>query len=145
MAAASEERSKELAEKVDQLAAQLSRLEQTLSPPTQADSQLYQQLSTPSPFISRVRLKQYRSIAACDVALGPLTVLVGPNGSGKSNFLDALALIADALQNSLEQALRSRGGIGVVQHRSARASGPVELAVEFHLTPELRGEYEFAV
>lgn len=35
-------------------------------------------------FLHRVRLKNYRSIGACDVALGPLTFLVGPNGSGRA-------------------------------------------------------------
>ena len=40
-------------------------------------------------FITRVLLKNYKSIAACDVRLRPLVFLVGPNGSGKSNFLDA--------------------------------------------------------
>jgi AAA15 family ATPase/GTPase len=45
------------------------------------------------PFISRVRLKNYKSIAECDVRLGPLTVLIGTNDSGKSNFLDALAFL----------------------------------------------------
>jgi AAA15 family ATPase/GTPase len=40
-------------------------------------------------FPTRVKVKNYKSIAACDVALGPLTFLVGPNGAGKSNFLDA--------------------------------------------------------
>jgi hypothetical protein len=48
-------------------------------------------------FITRVRLKNYKSIAWCNVRLGPLTVLVGPNGSGKSNFLDALAFLTRAL------------------------------------------------
>ena len=37
-------------------------------------------------FITRVRLKNYKSIAACDVELEPLTFLVGVNGAGKSNF-----------------------------------------------------------
>ncbi|HYO70073.1 MAG TPA: AAA family ATPase, partial [Archangium sp.] len=45
-----------------------------------------------APFLTRVQLRHYRSIEACDVRLGPLTFLVGPNGSGKSNFLDALKL-----------------------------------------------------
>jgi AAA15 family ATPase/GTPase len=45
--------------------------------------------STPVPMITRVRLRNYRSIAECDVQLGPLTILVGPNGSGKRNFLCA--------------------------------------------------------
>jgi predicted ATPase len=40
------------------------------------------------PFLRRVRIRGYKSIAFCDVTLEPLTVLVGRNGSGKSNFLD---------------------------------------------------------
>ncbi len=48
-------------------------------------------------FATRVVLENYKSIAACDVSLAPLTFLVGPNGSGKSNFLDALQFIADAM------------------------------------------------
>jgi AAA15 family ATPase/GTPase len=50
-------------------------------------------MERPAPFISRVRLKNFKSIAECDVRLGPLTMLIGPNGSGKSNFLQALALL----------------------------------------------------
>jgi hypothetical protein len=63
----------------------------------------------PVPFISRVRLKNYKSIAECDVSLGPLTILVGPNGSGKSNFLDALALLARALSTTPQEAVSERG------------------------------------
>jgi AAA15 family ATPase/GTPase len=51
-------------------------------------------MERPAPFISRIRLKNYKSIAECDVRLGPLTIFVGPNGTGKSNFLDALAGMA---------------------------------------------------
>jgi recombinational DNA repair ATPase RecF len=49
------------------------------------------------PFVKSVVLENYKSIARCDVSLGPLTVLVGPNGSGKSNFVDGLRFVADAL------------------------------------------------
>jgi len=59
--------------------------------------------------VRRVRLRNYKSIAACDVRLGPFTALVGPNGSGKSNFLDALRFVRDALDTNLEHALRERG------------------------------------
>ena len=46
------------------------------------------QSHVPDPtFISRVKLRNYKSIAACDVWLGPLTFLVGPNGAGRSSFL----------------------------------------------------------
>ena len=52
------------------------------------------------PFLTRVRIKNYKSIKACDVELGSLAFLVGPNGSGKSNFLDALRFVAEALDDS---------------------------------------------
>ena len=58
------------------------------------------------PFISRVAINNYKSIAHCDVQLGALQFLVGRNGSGKSNFLDALAFVRDALEfNNLEKAV----------------------------------------
>ena len=59
----------------------------------------------------------YKSFAKCDVSLRPLTVIVGRNGSGKSNFLDGLHFIADALQTSLEYAVRKRGGVRNLTHR----------------------------
>src|SRR4051812_36670428 len=61
--------------------------------------------------ITRVILKNYKSIVHCDVELQPLTLLVGPNGSGKSNFLDALRFVQEALTVGLEQAIRNRGNI----------------------------------
>jgi len=71
-----------------------------------------------SVFIRRVRARNFKSIAACDVELGPLSHLVGPNGSGKSNFLDVLHFVKDALQGSLENALHLRGGLSEVRRRS---------------------------
>ncbi|MGW1506122.1 AAA family ATPase [Streptomyces mirabilis] len=70
-----------------------------------------------SPFLTRVQIEGYRSIAACDVRLGPLTVLAGPNAAGKSNFLDAVRYVYDALGSSPGQALKSRGGLPEVLHR----------------------------
>jgi predicted ATPase len=91
----------------------------------------------PSHFrVTRVRLKQYRSLAEADVRLGDLVFLVGPNGAGKSNFLDALRLVSEGVGGSLEEALRERGGAPQVRRRapghpdrfSVRLSfeGPVE-------------------
>ena len=68
--------------------------------------------------LTRVKLRNYKSIAACDVAPAQLSFLVGPNGSGKSNFLDALRFIADSLRFSIDHALRDRGGINEVRRRS---------------------------
>jgi len=78
--------------------------------------------------ITRVRLRNYKSIESCDVELGPLTLLVGPNGSGKSNFLDALQFVADALSVNLENAFRERGGF-----RSVSRFGDREVGIEITL------------
>ncbi|MFF7647053.1 AAA family ATPase [Streptomyces canus] len=68
-------------------------------------------------FLTRVRVENYRSIAFCDVRLGPLTVLAGPNAAGKSNFLDAIRFVREALASSPGRALEPRGGLEEVLHR----------------------------
>lgn len=98
-----------------------------------------------SHFLQRVVLKNYKSIAACDVRLGSLTFLVGPNGSGKSNFLDAVRLVADALQTRLDQALRERGGIDEVRRRSTGHPHNFGVRVDFVLPDGSHGHYAFEI
>src|SRR6267154_3935173 len=74
---------------------------------------------TKPPFLRRVRIRGYKSIAFCDVSLQSLTILVGRNAAGKSNFLDALAFLRDALRYNVAEALRRRGGIDNVLHRTS--------------------------
>jgi predicted ATPase len=94
--------------------------------------------------LTRVRLRHYRSIASADVSLGDLLLLVGPNGSGKSNFLDALRLTSESLQTSLDQALRSRGGVAEVRRRST--GHPTHFVIDLEFRGEdLQGKYGFEV
>ena len=96
-------------------------------------------------FIHRVVLKNYKSIAGCDVQLGRLTFLVGPNGSGKSNFLDALRFVADALRTSLDHAMRDRGGINEVRRRSGGHPTHFGMRLEFVLPAGQAGHYAFRI
>ena len=66
--------------------------------------------SSKPPFLRRVQIRGYKSIAFCDVTLEPLTLLVGRNGSGKSNFLDALGFLKDVVSTRLSEAVRNRNG-----------------------------------
>ena len=83
--------------------------------------------------LTRVALRNYKSIAACDVSPAQLSFLVGPNGAGKSNFLDALRFVADALQSSLGAALSARDGIGEVLHRSDARAQDFGIRFDFQL------------
>ena len=94
--------------------------------------------------LTRIALRNYKSIGACDIRPAQLSFLVGPNGSGKSNFLDALRFVADALGYSIDHALRDRGGIGEVRRRSGGHPTHFGIRLEFNLA-EWRGHYAFRV
>lgn len=94
--------------------------------------------------LTRVALRNYKSIAACDVSPAQLCFLVGPNGSGKSNFLDALCFVRDSLRHSIDHALRNRGGVNDVRRRSGGHPTHFGIRVEVDLE-ESYGHYAFTV
>lgn len=96
-------------------------------------------------FLTRVMLRNYKSIGYCDVKLGPLTYLVGSNGSGKSNFLDALHLVRDALSGSLDNAINERGGLSEVRRRSGGHPTTFAIRLEFNLLDGRAAYYAFSI
>ncbi len=94
--------------------------------------------------LTRVALRNYKSIAACDVSPANLCFLVGPNGAGKSNFLDALCFVRDSLRHSIDHALRDRGGVNDVRRRSGGHPTHFGIRVEVDLE-ESHGHYAFTV
>jgi predicted ATPase len=66
--------------------------------------------------ITSMRVSNFRCLGDdVEFSLGRLVVLVGPNGSGKSSVVDVIKFLADILQQGLENALQSRGGISSVR------------------------------
>lgn len=98
-----------------------------------------------STFITRVVLRNYKSIAACDVQLRPLTFLVGPNGAGKSNFLDSLRFVTDAVDSSLDHAIRNRGGTDDIHCRSGGRPKHFSIRLDFTLSEGSTGHYAFRI
>src|SRR5213592_2989233 len=86
------------------------------------------------PFLRRVRIRGYKSIAFCDVTLQPLTILVGRNGAGKSNFLDALAFLRDVMETNVTEAMKRRGGWDSIVSRFS-PDGEISFEVELSLPP----------
>ena len=95
--------------------------------------------------LTRVLIRNYKSIASCGVSLQPFTILIGPSGAGKSNFLDAIGFVADGLRTSLDQALRERGGIGEVRRRSGGHPTHFGMRLEFTLPDGWSGSYAFRI
>ena len=69
-------------------------------------------------FIKRLRLRNFKSVAFCDVTLQPITLLVGPHGVGKGNVLDALRFLADMARFGIAEALACRGGFDAIACRT---------------------------
>src|SRR4051812_36876912 len=88
----------------------------------------------PVPYIRRVQIWNYRSIARCDVTLGPLTVLLGFNAAGKSNFLDAIRFAVDTLAWGPARAVTNRGSLETLLHRKVdRVAESFEIRLEFNV------------
>ena len=92
------------------------------------------------PNITRLAVKNYRSLKNVDVALRPLTVLVGENGTGKSNLIDVLRFVRDAFTSGLEQALLMRGGMSALHCWFAAPNEAISIHLEFE-GPEWSGSY----
>lgn len=89
--------------------------------------------------ISRVSIKNFKSLKDEFLDTGPLTTLIGPTGSGKSNILDAFRFVKDAFCETdaetdrvaqVETALNKRGGFERVVSRGD-ADARIEFEIEF--------------
>ena len=83
--------------------------------------------------LTEVSLRNYKSIASCDLPVGSLVILIGPNGAGKSNFLDALRLVSEALRRSLTDVVQERGGFREIRHRGATVARTVTIVLRLRL------------
>lgn len=97
------------------------------------------------PRIRSASIRNYKSIEADTVTLGPFTVLVGRNGTGKSNFVDALAFVSDSLSESVEFAFHKRGGIAAVRRCSLGRPTNISISLDIQLERNVEAEYSFEI
>src|SRR5262245_36281804 len=80
--------------------------------------------------ITRLYVRNYRSIGEIELELGSLTALAGPNGSGKSNVADVLRFLSDCVNTSLGHAVAARQGFTALRRWNEGQPFDVEIAVE---------------
>src|SRR5580765_1033199 len=90
--------------------------------------------------ITRIRIRNFKSLKDVDVKLGLTNVLVGPNMSGKSNFIDAFRFLVDLIVPSpnlqgVNNALIKRNGIKEVVWKGGNSG-----LISFNLEGVIKGE-----
>ena len=66
--------------------------------------------------LSRIVLRGFKSICACDLELTNLNILIGANGAGKSNFISFFQLIQNILASNLQLYVGKQGGPDALLH-----------------------------
>ena len=93
--------------------------------------------------ITRLHIKNYRSLKQIDLILNQLTVLCGLNGSGKSNIVDSIRFVKESLKFGIKDAISRRGGIRDILCKTNN-DNEIQIHIEFN-KPELCGFYSFAI
>ncbi|KGA37993.1 chromosome segregation protein SMC [Pectobacterium odoriferum] len=81
--------------------------------------------------ISRIVIQGYKSIAACDVEMRTLNILIGANGAGKSNFMGFFRLVTNLLAERLQLFVGKSGGPDALLHFGRKNSPYLEGNVFF--------------
>ena len=58
--------------------------------------------------LTRLHVKNFRSLADVSIDIRPINVFFGPNGSGKSTLLETVHLVKDCISRDVEEAVRTR-------------------------------------
>ncbi len=96
--------------------------------------------------ITRLRVKNFRSLGDIDVELGSFSVLIGPNGAGKTNILRALSFLSDIARFDVEETLIKWGGIENVQRAEAdKPPEPMFFSLEGQFGGEFQGPYTLEI
>jgi predicted ATPase len=97
--------------------------------------------------ITRLQVRNFKSLRELDMQLGPINVLVGPNMAGKSNILDALRFLHEIVfpkpgMDGISFALAQRGGANEVLWKGGDET-LITIALEATNPAEAKREYRY--
>ncbi|RKU12769.1 hypothetical protein C6502_05335 [Candidatus Poribacteria bacterium] len=87
--------------------------------------------------LTRLQVKNFRSLADVSIETRPINVLFGPNGSGKSTLLDTIWFVRDCTKRGVDEASSYRShGIGMLWDKADQEAN-ISIKIETELA-----EYE---
>jgi predicted ATPase len=81
--------------------------------------------------LDRFVIKGFKSIAAADVTLRSLNVMIGANGAGKSNLIAAFGLLKEVVDQHLQLAVARRGGASPLLHNGPKHTATMRFELHF--------------
>ena len=72
--------------------------------------------------ITRLHIRNFKSIARADLEFGRVNLFIGPNGAGKSNLLEALGLYTASLGRGIDASTLSAKGVRLSAPRIFKSS-----------------------
>ena len=100
--------------------------------------------------ITRLLVKNYKSLRNVEVPLGPLNVFVGPNMGGKSNLIDVFRFLQEMIypaptqSEGLYYALAQRGGVSEVQWKGSDESN-ISIALDGKIDQPRPQQFEYRI
>ena len=89
--------------------------------------------------LDRISVAGFKSLAAVEVDLRPINVLIGANGSGKSNFLGVFEFLAAIGAGRLRNYVARAGGADKLLHFGSRTTPVLSIRVSFGSGKQLYG------
>ena len=87
-------------------------------------------------FISKLKIKNFKSIKDAEIEFEQLTMLVGANASGKSNLVNVFRFISNIATDGIDNAIALQGGIPYLANASLPKGTPIEIGFTLDLSNE---------
>ena len=91
--------------------------------------------------ISRIEVKNFRSLKYLSQSLNSFNVLVGANATGKTTFMDLIKFVADIVDNGIEKAVFERVS-NYDELTFGKQGGDIEFAIELKIPEEIITKFE---
>ncbi|CAA7623288.1 conserved hypothetical protein [Magnetospirillum sp. LM-5] len=96
--------------------------------------------------LERIKIQRFKSLKGEELHFGRVNLFIGGNGAGKSNILEAIGLIAAALNRGVQDSELSRKGVRLTPPAMMKSAFKnSDLPPTLRLEAEFTGEVEYAL